>query len=283
MATIEQLSAALIKADAAGNAADAKVFADEIRRLRAAAAPPAQPSEVPMGRRAIQMVRPTVEALGSAGGAVLGTPLGPAGIVGGAGLGYGLAKGGLDIAEQALGYQKAPTSAKEALTRGAGDVLVGGAMEAGGRGIIAPTLQKAGEYASKVVNLKSDTYLKALEGKGQDILDLLRGQRAAVPGAAPGAGEVAAPAGSARFSLLQAKAQKVPSMVSEFAGAEELRACAFASRRRGRCASGRRRSQARSHEEGRHRAGVRRGVQGGRRRQDRHEQGHRRSRGHSGA
>jgi hypothetical protein len=191
------------------------------------AAPPAV-SEVPMGRRAIQMVRPTVEALGSAGGAVLGTPLGPAGIVGGAGLGYGLAKGGLDIAEQALGYQKAPTSAKEALTRGAKDVLVGGAMEAGGRGIIAPTLQKAGEYASKVVNLKSDTYLKALEGKGQDILDLLRGQRAAVPGAAPGAGEVAAPAGSARFSLLQAKAQKVPSMVSEFAGAEAQTAAAQA-------------------------------------------------------
>jgi hypothetical protein len=241
MATIEQLSAALIKADAAGNAADAKVFADEIRRLRATAAPagpipgaassmaaPPAVSEVPMGRRAIQMVRPTVEALGSAGGAVLGTPLGPAGIVGGAGLGYSLAKGGLDIAEQALGYQKAPTSAKEALTRGAGDVLVGGAMEAGGRGIIAPTLQKAGEYASKVVNLKSDTYLKALEGKGQDILDLLRGQRAAVPGAAPGAGEVAAPAGSARFSLLQAKAQKVPSMVSEFAGAEAQTAAAQA-------------------------------------------------------
>lgn len=40
MATIEELSAALVKADAAGNAADAKVFADEIRRLRAAAAPP---------------------------------------------------------------------------------------------------------------------------------------------------------------------------------------------------------------------------------------------------
>lgn len=241
MATIEQLSAALIKADAAGNAADAKVFADEIRRLRATAAPagpipgaassmaaPPAVSEVPMGRRAIQMIRPTVEALGGAGGAVLGTPLGPAGIVGGSALGYGLAKGGLDIAEQALGYQKAPRSVGEALTRGAEDVLIGGAMEAGGRGVIAPVLQKAGEYASKVANLKSDTYLKALEGKGQDILDLLRGQRAAVPGAAPGAGEVAAPAGSARFSLLQAKAQKVPSMVSEFAGAEAQTAAAQA-------------------------------------------------------
>jgi hypothetical protein len=36
MATIEQLSAALIKADAAGNTADAKAFADEIRRMQAA-------------------------------------------------------------------------------------------------------------------------------------------------------------------------------------------------------------------------------------------------------
>ena len=34
MATLEELSAALVKADAAGNAADAKVFADEIRRIR---------------------------------------------------------------------------------------------------------------------------------------------------------------------------------------------------------------------------------------------------------
>lgn len=38
MATLEQLSEALIKADAAGNSADAKMFADEIRRLRASQA-----------------------------------------------------------------------------------------------------------------------------------------------------------------------------------------------------------------------------------------------------
>jgi len=38
MATLEQLSAALVKADAAGNAADAKVFADAIRQMQAAPA-----------------------------------------------------------------------------------------------------------------------------------------------------------------------------------------------------------------------------------------------------
>ena len=41
MATIEELSAALVKADAAGNTADAKAFADAIRQMRAAPATPA--------------------------------------------------------------------------------------------------------------------------------------------------------------------------------------------------------------------------------------------------
>ena len=41
MATLEQLSAALVKADAAGNTADAKALADEIRKMRSAQASPA--------------------------------------------------------------------------------------------------------------------------------------------------------------------------------------------------------------------------------------------------
>jgi hypothetical protein len=39
MATLEQLEAALVKADAAGNADDASAFAAEIRKMRAAPAP----------------------------------------------------------------------------------------------------------------------------------------------------------------------------------------------------------------------------------------------------
>lgn len=56
MATIDELSAALIKADAAGNAADAKVFADEIRRLQAEPAPAAAPAagEIPAARKPAQ-------------------------------------------------------------------------------------------------------------------------------------------------------------------------------------------------------------------------------------
>lgn len=177
--------------------------------------------EVPFGRRAIQMVRPTVEALGAAGGAALGTPAVPGvGTLAGAGLGYGLAKGGLDVLEQALGYEQPPATVSEAFGRTARDVLIGGTMEAGGRAVVGPAITKGAEYLSKVRNIKFDTYLKALDGKGDDILEALRGPRAAVPGAAPGAGEVAAPAGSARFSVLQAKSQRVPAMATEFAEME---------------------------------------------------------------
>ena len=164
MATLDQLSAALIKADAAGNAADAKVFADEIRRMRSAAAPatpvaapaPAEPS---FGQRAMGVIEPTVEMLGAAGGGLLGAPLGPAGVVGGAGLGYGLAKGGLRTIKTALGYEQGPQSVGEALTTGAKDVLTGATMEAGGR-VVAPLIAKG---VGAVADLRQIPQQKAAE------------------------------------------------------------------------------------------------------------------------
>jgi hypothetical protein len=181
-------------------------------------APPAAPSGIPVGRRAIQMIRPTAEALGTVGGAALGTAGAPGvGTLLGAGAGYSAAKGGLDVLEEALGYKQPAASVQEALAQRGKEVLTGATMEAAGRGVVAPVLAKGAEYASKVRNIKLDTYLTALEGKGEDILNALRGPKSAVAGAAPGAGEVAAPAGSARFSALQAKSQQVPSQSSEFA------------------------------------------------------------------
>ena len=86
MATLEQLSAALVKADAAGNTADAKVFADEIRKMRAVPALPTalQPSMpaasgMPAERqppttyeKVREFVTPPVEMLGAAGGGLIG-------------------------------------------------------------------------------------------------------------------------------------------------------------------------------------------------------------------
>lgn len=192
MATIEELSAALVKADAAGNTADAKVFADEIRRLRATQAAPAAPSEVPFGRRAIQFVRPTVEAIGGAlgglGGAAAGTfgagPVGTAaGAVLGGGLGYGAAKTGLDVLEQALGYQAPPKTATEALSRGVSDVATGAAYEAGGRAL-GPVL---GAVAGKVADIRQIPQQKAAQiakqALGRDLDNVVNTLRSAPPGA----------------------------------------------------------------------------------------------------
>ena len=181
-------------------------------------APLAAGSEVPMGRRAIEFVRPTVEALGSVGGAAVGTAGAPGlGTLLGAGAGYSLAKGGLDVLEEQLGYRQPPANLEEALASRARETLGGAAMEAAGRGIIKTGIEKGAEYVGKVKNLKASTFLNALEGKGEDILNALRGPRAATPGAVPGAGEVAAPAGSTRFATLQAKSQQVPVLATEFA------------------------------------------------------------------
>jgi len=54
MATLDQLSAALVKADAAGNVEDARAFANEIRRLRSTETAPAQvtqPNGIPGQRK----------------------------------------------------------------------------------------------------------------------------------------------------------------------------------------------------------------------------------------
>ena len=201
MATIEELSAALVKADAAGNTADAKALADAIRQMRSAPAPtpagqipgagsyvaPPKQDEIPMGRRVMEFVRPTVEALGGAGGALVGTPLGPAGAVGGAGLGYGLAKGGLDVLEQALGYQRAPTSFGEGLARGAKDVLTGATMEAGGR-VAAPVIGKViGAAVEKGANLLRSPTEKASDiarrALGADVPAVMQQLKAAGPNA----------------------------------------------------------------------------------------------------
>ena len=145
-------------------------------------APPAV-SEVPMGRRVIQTVRPTVEALGSAGGAVLGTPAGPLGAVGGAGLGYGLAKGGLDTLETALGYRQGPRTAEEAVVGGAKDVLMGASMEAGGRAAV----QKLGEVAGKIADLRQIPQQKAAniakQALGRDLETVIGTLRSAPPNA----------------------------------------------------------------------------------------------------
>jgi hypothetical protein len=161
------------------------------------APPPVEPSTM---QRAMQgarqnlaqivpTIRPTVEALGGAGGAILGTSIGPAGTVGGAGLGYGIAKTGLDVLEQALGTQQAPTTATEALVRGGRDVLTGATFEAGGR-VLAPVITKGleafGRTATKALDVKGRQATKIAQAAAGKEIDAIRAAlRNAQPGETP--------------------------------------------------------------------------------------------------
>jgi len=120
--------------------------ADFDAKIGLKAAAPA--SEIPAARtepttyeKVREFVAPTVGALGAAGGAALGIPLGPAGIVGGAGLGYGMAQEALNLADIYVGG-KAPRQGAAAVTEPLKNVLEGATYEAGGRAI-APYIGKA--------------------------------------------------------------------------------------------------------------------------------------------
>jgi hypothetical protein len=235
MATLEQLSSALVKADAAGNTADAKALADAIRRMRTpeTTAEPARgkaglfdmlsaPFEMGMELankpRAEQaaLIAPTVEALGSVGGAALGSMGGPAGTVAGAGLGYAGAKELMRY----VGGTATPETLPQAATRQAQTALEGATMETFGRGVVSPLITKGAEYVSKLKNIKLDQYLKAVGNKGEDIVNALQGRVQIVPGTSPTAGEAAAPVGSVGLSVLQSRARQVPSVADEYAAKE---------------------------------------------------------------
>ena len=206
MATLEQLSAALIKADAAGNAADAKAFADAIRQMRAAPVVsaeggipgprmtggladqiPGYGSLVPAATDQQQLstgqkiyrnivrpiAAPLVEAGGAIGGAALGAPLGPAGIVGGSGLGYGMAKEALKLGDIYLGGQ----TPEQAQTQPVRNILEGAAMEAGGK--VAG--QALGYVGGKIADLRQIPRQKAADlaqkAMGKDLPEVLNALR----------------------------------------------------------------------------------------------------------
>jgi hypothetical protein len=164
----------------------------------------------------VEFIAPAVEALGSAGGAIVGTGAGPLGTVVGAGAGYAGAKELLRFAAGESGKETVP----QAAVRQAQNVLEGATMEAFGRGVVSPVIAKSAEYANKLKNIKLDQYLKAVGDKGEEIVNALRGKVQIVPGTSPTAGEVAAPAGSVGLSVLQARARQVPGAADIYATKE---------------------------------------------------------------
>ena len=164
----------------------------------------------------VEFIAPAVEALGSAGGAAVGTSAGPLGTVIGAGAGYAGAKELLRLAAGENGKETLSQSA----TRQAQTALEGATMETFGRGVVSPLITKGAEYVSKLKNIKLDQYLKAVGDKGEDIVNALRGRVQIVPGTSPTAGEAAAPVGSVGLSVLQSRARQVPGAADEYAAKE---------------------------------------------------------------
>jgi hypothetical protein len=103
--------------------------------------PPPLTSAQTMYRNVRDVVAPTVEMLGAAGGGLLGTPLGPMGMVGGAGLGYGIAKEALQLGDVYFGGQQ-PRQGAQVFTEPAQNVLEGATYEVGGR-VVAPYIGSA--------------------------------------------------------------------------------------------------------------------------------------------
>ena len=206
MATLEQLTAALVKADAAGNAADAKALADEIRRVRVAPEPtsiamtpsvraeagiPGPRQDLTMGQQVYQAARPYVAPLVEAGGAIGGGLLGGtagtfgagpvgtvAGGVAGAGLGYGIAKEGLEAADVAMGM-KAPRQGAAQVVEPVRNILEGATFEAGGK-VLGQAL---GYVGGKIADLRQIPLQKATkivkDALGPDLEQVTNALRAA--------------------------------------------------------------------------------------------------------
>jgi hypothetical protein len=155
----------------------------DVAKLAPAPAPAPAPAQPSFGQRALGVIEPTVEMLGAAGGGLLGAPLGPAGVVGGAGLGYGLAKGGLRTIKTALGYEQGPQSAGEALATGAKDVLEGATMETGGK-VAGQALGYVGGKLMDIRQLpKQKAAVIAQKAMGADLPEVLNALRSAPPNA----------------------------------------------------------------------------------------------------
>ncbi len=181
-------------------------------------APAAVPSDVPLGRRIIKMVRPTVEALGGVGGAVVGAAAGTVaspsvvvnpvtGGVAGAGLGYGLAKGGLDSLETMLGYRQGPQSVEQALAGGLQDVAMGATMEGTGR-VVAPILSRGIGKVVDLGNAKVKAAQIARDAAGPD-LPALRNALAAAQGQNVTAGQATAGVTSPTWQALGDRALRL--------------------------------------------------------------------------
>lgn len=148
-----------------------------------------EPSEIPAPRaepttyeQVRPYVAPVVETLGAMGGAAAGIPLGPAGVVGGAGLGYGMANEAMYLADVAFGARK-PRQGAEQVIEPLKNVITGSTFEAGGQAV-APLITKG---IGKVIDMRQLPQQKAARiaqaALGEDMPQVINALRNAPPNA----------------------------------------------------------------------------------------------------
>jgi hypothetical protein len=136
--------------------------------VRAPAAVPTQ--NVSTGQKVYRnivrpVLAPTIEMLGGVGGGVAGAPLGPTGVVGGAGLGYGMAKEAIKLGDIYLGGM----TPDQAQTQPIRNILEGATFEAGGRAI-GPALGYVGGKIADLRNIPQQRAAKlAKQAVGSDL------------------------------------------------------------------------------------------------------------------
>lgn len=197
MATLDQLNAALIKADAAGNVEDAKAFASEIRRMRAEPTtikapvvnvgrqPDAIPERDMMQTYGYPVLETVLPVVGGLVGAVPGAVGGPAGVAiggaAGAGLGYSAAKEIENLYETQTGRAK-PQPLADRASEALQNIFIGAAFDMGGRLIIPPAAKALGwiwdAASGKLIQVKAGKIVRELAG---DAVDAVRNAAASAP------------------------------------------------------------------------------------------------------
>ena len=165
--------------------------------------------------RVREFVAPTVEMLGAAGGGLIGAGAGTlvapgvgtvTGAVGGAGLGYGIAKEALNLADIYIGG-KAPRQGAAQVVEPVRNVLEGATFEAGGR-VVG---QGLGYLGGKIADLRQIPKQKAAEiarnALGPDLPEVLNALKAA-KGQPLTAGQAAADINSPTFQALVDRVSK---------------------------------------------------------------------------
>lgn len=188
---------------------------EALRRLaeleaKAAGAAPTEPASTQPKSSALRTARnllgPTIEAVPAALGGIAGATLGPAGMVAGAGLGYGAGRQLTRLMDVALGDQAAPTPG-QAMLSGVQDVATGATLEAGGN--------VAGKVIGKVAGPVAERVGQALTGSQERARAILRqtlgrnvGQARQALEAQPGmtAGEALADVNAPAFQALYQRA-----------------------------------------------------------------------------